>query len=750
MTVLQDGNQRLAFGRFEVNLQTGELWKGHLRIRLPAQPFKVLSTLLERPGEVVTREALQQRLWGKDTNVDYERALAGAINKIRDALGDSAENPRFIETLPKRGYRFVAPVTVVALGGESAWSEPARFAPAIAPVFLSPGPSGIDQALAHVVEPAIAASELPVQPQILPQIRSRMSAREWALLGAGALLLVATILLSLLALQRRTATLPEVEELTYDSPIAEGPPNSENLPSLATDGDRILATTLLDGATRLGAFSLGNREMGRVELPRELASVSITDISREGSRLLVLNRLSSSSEQPLWMVPTSGRSAWRVGDVLAHDATWMPDGASVLYASGNDLTVFRLADGTSTRLVSLPGRAFWPRWSPDGKLLRFTVIDPVTHWSELWEMAAGSREPHPLAGTGESHAPTCCGVWTADGKNYIFVRSWERRSDLWSLGRGAFGSLVQLTHGPIRYFSPVPARVGARVFFLGADSPVGLQRCSSTQRECTTAPPFLRSANRVAYSRNGAWVAWTDANEVLWRARAADGSDRLQLSPSQLEVFSAEWSPDGTRLAVMARTPGHAWSIYLVGASGGQMEHVLDDNRNAADPTWSPDGRELSFGREPDAMGKESGPRQIYVLELATRSVRALPGSDDLFSPRWSPDGRWIVALGLDQKKVMLYDMTARSWRQLAATSAADPSWSHDSKSLFVHAFLADKQPILRISVPTGDMQVVTDLSALITKGAGNYFFSGVTPANEPLLLSRIGTSNVFALDLDR
>src|SRR5438477_2974781 len=101
------------FGSFEVDLPAGEVRKCGLKLKLTGQPFQVLAILLERPGEVVTREELQKRLW-LDTFVDVDHNLNTAINKIREALGDSAENPRFVETLPRRGYRFIAPVVVGA------------------------------------------------------------------------------------------------------------------------------------------------------------------------------------------------------------------------------------------------------------------------------------------------------------------------------------------------------------------------------------------------------------------------------------------------------------------------------------------------------------------------------------------------------------------------------------------------------------------------------------------------------------
>jgi len=103
----------LRFGTYEVSLQSGEVRKAGLRIRVQQQPMKLLEILLERPGQVVTREELRNRVWPKESFGDFDQALNIAIGKLRNALGDSAENPRYIETLPKRGYRFIADVSVV-------------------------------------------------------------------------------------------------------------------------------------------------------------------------------------------------------------------------------------------------------------------------------------------------------------------------------------------------------------------------------------------------------------------------------------------------------------------------------------------------------------------------------------------------------------------------------------------------------------------------------------------------------------
>src|SRR5262245_52622168 len=124
MVLESQSSNILRFGVFEADLHAGELRKQGKRIKLQDQPFQVLAVLLQHPGEVVMREELRNHNWSSDTFVDFDNSLNTAINKLREALGDSADNPRFIETLPRRGYRFIAPVAG-ADQKDSAWAGPA-------------------------------------------------------------------------------------------------------------------------------------------------------------------------------------------------------------------------------------------------------------------------------------------------------------------------------------------------------------------------------------------------------------------------------------------------------------------------------------------------------------------------------------------------------------------------------------------------------------------------------------------------
>ena len=735
--LLAENQNRLSFGLFEADLKTGELWKAGRRIRLQSQPFKVLSILLEHSGAVVSREDLHKWVWETGTNVDFDRALAGAINKIRDALGDSAENPRFVETLAKRGYRFIAPVRVLeSPAQQAAIATPSAelLEPVAAPLF-SPLPPLSDTQSAS--ENAFAK----------PGLRRRLVLSACVLGG----LAVAFLLGWLFSSRGSGPDSPfRLEQVTSEGLISPGPPNAESLSSLIAAGNSVITSVLVEGEPQLASISLSSGKVRQISLPRELGSTVPVDLSRDGMKLLVLSRLSSSSEQPLWVVPTEGGSALRVSDVLAHDATWMPDGSDILYASEDKLAVVSSEGGSSTPFAVLPGRAYWLRWSPDGSTLRFTLIDPLRHTTALWEIERNNRSAHPVKMPGESRLHACCGTWTADGAGYIFQASRTNATDLWELQRGLFhNTLRQLTNGPLQFFSPVAAHTGHSVYLLGSDPPLGLQQFDPIRREFVSAPEFLKGATRVSFSRDAKWVAWTDAEARLWRARAADGSEKLQLTPAGIEVFSAAWSPDDNRLAVMARQPGEAWQISLISAAGGELKQVTDEKHNAADPTWSADGQLLVFGGEPDLMGKENNAHSLKVLNLSTGKSSVLAGSQNLFSPRWSHDGKWIAALSLDQKQVHLFNVQQQRWTVLATTSAADPVWSSDSKSLFVHAFLADEQPILQIEIPTGAVHRVADLTELRSRDSADLFFSGLTPTNEPLVLPRVGTSNLYTLNLD-
>jgi Tol biopolymer transport system component/DNA-binding winged helix-turn-helix (wHTH) protein len=745
-------NARLSFGLYEVDLQTGELWKAGFRIKLQGQPFKVLTALLEKPGQVVTREELQARLWGKDTVVDFDHSLGTAINKIREALGDSAENPRFIETLARRGYRFIAPVGVIEAVVEAVVVEPAgaiKTRVVVAPQEVSAAVEvrPVVEALASVV-PAVAAPE-PVA--VVREAAKKRSRSAWVLAGVG--IVAAAVAGFWVGASRSSDVPPHIVQITHNGHLAPSIDSMEDLAAVVTDGVHLYAATVDSGRSVLSAISTTGGSVEPLNIPSEVASPALGDISPDGSRLLLRDHLSPESEQPLWVVPTIGGSALRVGDVLAHDATWMPvagsgsaDGDGILFANGNDLYLTHLSRQQPVHYASLPGRAFWLRWSPNGKLLRFTILDPLSHTVSLWQIDAANHTAQRILGDFNQPAGECCGVWTADGKAYVFQSSKGGNNDLWKLSGTDTSRPVRLTDGPLQFESPVAAKSGSKIYFMGADARSELEAVTSGG-DLAPVRGFLAAAVRVDYTHDGNWVAWTDTGGQLWRARA-DGTEKLQITPDNLYAFMARWSPDGTRLAVMAREAGKAWHIYVTSANGGDFTPVVRETRNAGDPSWSADGKSLVFGRVNDFMGKENAERTLNIVQIANGQVQQVPESAGLFSPRWSPDGRYIAALTLDQRQVRIFTVATQRWSTLAVSSGADPVWSADSRYLFIHASLDPAQPIDRVSIPDGHVDEVVRLADTHDNDAVDYVFGGLTRDNRPLIRERVFTGNFYSLDL--
>lgn len=723
---------RLRFGVFEADLRSGELRKYGMRIRLQSLPFKLLAILLERAGEVVTREELQERIWGSSVVVDFDHSLGSAVNKIREALGDSAENPRYIETLARRGYRFVAPVQSI--------EPPAAGAPA------SPTTDGTPS---HTVASTDQLLEIDASKSAPDERKSRLP---WKL-GVGASVALALVA-CLLLVSLRSSGLPEkavrIAQITRSDDIYPGDVSVENFSGLVTDGTRIYFPEIREGNLTLAQTSTSDGEGYPLVMPPEIVRPSLAAVSADGSKFLVQSHQWSRAEEPMWIVPSNGGAAAKVGGVLAHDGTWSPDGHSILYASGHDLFV-KPEGRDPRRLAQVPGRAFWLRYSPDGSVIRFTILDPSTRATSLWQVSADGTGLRPVLPNWGKPSAECCGNWTADGRLFVFQSSHDGQSNIWALDESRLSirspKPIQITAGPLEYLAPLPSRQPNRLFAIGARSRSQLSRFDPASGRFQPYLPKLGSAGRAEVSEDGTRAAWINTSDgSLWQSKL-DGTQRLQLAASPMRVFMMRWSPDGKTLAFMGKKPGDPWKIYVVPQDGGTPEMILREPHSEADPCWTPDGNNIIFGRSPEYMAEDTTEKAIYSLNLKTKVVSTIPGSVGLFSPRLSPDGRYMAAMPLDQRKLMIFDFTTNRWSELADKSADNPTWASDGKSIYFHSFMEEGQPIYRVQLSDHHIDRVVDFRNLEPAEASVYI--GLTAKDEPIILSYVWTANVYTVEWD-
>lgn len=689
----------LQFGVFEVDLQTGELRKSGIKIQLQEQPFQVLALLLERPGEVITREELRQRLWPSDTFVDFDHSLNTAIKKLRQALGDDSDNPRFVETLPRRGYRLIVPVK----GGV---------------------PSSVQ----------LAAEVPPATPQ------PRGSLRYYWLVTLGAVLFV-TCSWVLWRTVWRTPGAPRVlrfTQLTNDGQAKFGP--------MTTDGARVYFTEALpEKGTRIVQASIKGGEAVPLSVP--LKQPQVLDLSREGTELLVANG-EENGTSTLWIQPVAGGSPRRVGTAVAHDARFAADGTSVIYGYGHDVYLTSRDGSSSRKLLTADSVPFAFRFSPDGRVFRFTQFDYLVDSMAIMEASADGTGLHKMFGA-------CCGTWTSDGRFFIFQNRIEGRLNFWALAEaGHFPRLkrddkpIQLTAGPLDFEYPLASPDGKRIFAIGKSHRAELIRYDSSSGQFV---PYFSgiSAEGLAFSRDGQWVTYTSYPEgTLWRSRT-DGSERLQLTFPPMRAFLPRWSPDGKQIAFngILRDTGSAWNAYVVSNEGGTPQQVLPSEQVQMDVNWSPDGNSLVFGTL-DVPNKP-----IYLIDLISKHISTLPDSSGLYSPRWSPDGRFIAAVTNGRLgKLMLFDFSTKKWMPIGVEGGFI-SWSRDGKYLYFQAWDDPGrhvgERILRFRLGDGKIENIIDLKNLgrLTTGAFAEWF-GLALDDSPLFARDISTTEIYALEM--
>jgi len=719
--------QRIRFGAFELDRQTGELWKHGSKLKLQGQPIAVLTLLLERPGELVTREEIRKHLWPEDTFVDFEHSLNTHIKKLRQVFDDDAETPRYIETLPRRGYRFIAPVEAVP-NGKAVVAD------------------GGDIRTYTAVGSATSDTTLPSEPPPAPK------STRWKHVIALTLILSTAATTVYWYLRPRTAVVTAIHQLTNTGrqKILGSSTEAISATHPQTDGTRVYFDELGEGKWHIAQVSTKGGEVSDIDTP-SLGLPWIAGMSRDGSHLLMSNTTAQSVDNAFWIFSLPDGPERRIPGGY----WWMwfsPRGDRVVYQTSSDLKQLFTArlDGSEVRtLMSLPGElGTYLALSPDGMRVRFATTD-----GRSWESRQdGSGVRRFLS---EFTTPVCCGYWSRNGGLYVFSSQQEGVWNLWAISRSVWpfpgfeSRPIQLTKGPMSFRFSTATDDGKRVFAIG-ETPRG---------ELTVFDPasgiFSRygsglSAGFTDFSRDGQWIAYvTHPDGMLWRSRV-DGSERMQLTfPPMGPILLPKWSPDG-RFIVFTDWKDWDRKIYLVSADGGAPLLLLSGDFRPMDPTWSPDGKSIAYGG-PSIWDRKA--TEVRILNLETKQWQTVPGSQGLFSPRWSPDGRYIAAHSADQTRLFLYSFETRMWKQLPAPSPPHgtyigwESWSHDSRYLY---FMVGSN-IYKVTIPAGGVELAVSTASIDSIcpvfAWGRWF--GLTPDDRILVLRDRSVEEVYALDLE-
>jgi len=730
----------IPFGPFEADLRTEELRKGGIRLHLPGQSFQVLKLLLTRPGELVTREELRRELWPSDTFVDFEHGLNAAVNKLRQVLGDDADDPRYVETLPRRGYRFIGGVT---------------------PTAGAKGQSGVIEVSSNQKVRSDSAERLAADSPYLncetdtagtDALQPKFDAERRTISGSALWISVPLVLIVALLLGifwwHRPLPQPRIvatRQLTHDGVRKR---------SLMTDGNRIYFVEEFWQTSRLAQVSVAGGEVSLINTGSSVPDLG--DISPDGSELLGTIDVGKAFQEQICVFPVLTGVPRRIGGLIGHDPGWAPDG-KLLFVKGNDIWVAE-HDGSSPRkLLTTSGVPWYPQFSPDTIHLSFTLWNPTTSTTKLWMARLDGTDAHEVLPEWGKPPAECCGRWTPDGKYFIFAATQNNASSLWALpqkapfGRVLSGAPMQLATGPLRLNGVLPAKNGKQIFIVGTQPKGELVRFDTKMGRFA---PILGGifAGDVDYSRDDLWITYVlYPEQTLWRSRA-DGSERLQLTFPPMQAILPQWSPNGRRIAFVASMPGHPWHVVVIDKDGGVPQAITSSEEFQTDPSWSKDGQTIVFSHDA-VMDLEGDKSYIGMFDVKTRAVTRLAGSEGILTPRWSPDGKYIAGLAEDQRLLTLYDIESRKWKALLRRQ--EPfgfiTWSHDATAIYFDTVLTDQLTIYRLRVRDAKLDPIVSLNSyhLYPKFLGFGSWVGLAHGDVPLLVRDISTSEIYALDVD-
>jgi Tol biopolymer transport system component/DNA-binding winged helix-turn-helix (wHTH) protein len=678
----------IRFGPFDADLQTQELRKHGVRLRLPRQSFQILKMLLERPGSLITREELRQVLWPSDTFVDFDHSLNAAVNRLREALGDSADEPRLVETLPRRGYRFIGEIALLT---------------------AAPEPPGATQ-----------VSTFRGTSEVLPSADTliRLSALRYSIMSFAVALLAGAVLFLIYGKLHRVAPQKQraLTRVTFDKGLQFGATWSPDGRFVAYSSDRG------------GKFDIWVQQVSGgdpVQITKGPGHNWQPEWSPDGKYIAYR---SEDGDGGLFVIPALG------GMGLARKIVsggfyprWSPDSTQILFQStasqGENQFYVASLDGSQPREVMTGRRPLLAKsaaWHPDGKRISVwgSGKGPVpTFWTVPvvgGEGVESEIDPQILRQLADVSASLDDQVgrdtkfsWMPSGKAIIFERTFRGVRNLWKMSVDpetlrAY-AIERLTVGSGLDTDFAISADGKRVAFTAESDrvQVWIFPFDGIHGRLTGAGAAVTSPGEEAWdpnlSRDGKKLAFTALRAGKWELREQsqmDGDTPVVADDSNYDRWGAVWSPDGKRLAYGRAKTGVNGQQLVIWSAEGRTEQPLTPLRHVHERVtdWSNDGKQLLLSQVTSGFALISTLPAIPLPNSQTLPrIIAAKDAHYLWQPHFSPDGQWVAFL--DQSShftrlesiVYITRATGGPWIRVTGGNfwVDKPRWAPDGKIIY-------------------------------------------------------------------
>lgn len=655
------------FDVFEIDLQAGELRKEGRKVKVQEQPFRVLSLLLQRPGQVVTREELREQLWPADTFVDFDHGLNSAVARLREALRDSADKPRFIETIAKRGYRFV---------------------------------SLLDASNQPDANSSAGAED---------RNHNRIDRWNLARLRLFASLGLAAVCVSVVALVYPKAPAPPPDKIEV-VPLT-GLHGFQATPAFSPDGT-LVAFRQSDGASKTGIYAAAVGGEKTVRLTSDMGDCCPT--WSPDSRQIAFSRYSDGLLSILTVPALGGmeRRLYRGQASMGGGLSWSPDGNYVAYVASpsgdrtrSSILFLSLADYSTHEITSPPPGYLdrSPMFSPDGKRLAFIRSTIAGVSNDIYVMSTSGGNPKRL--TFDRRPIMGSPAWTADNREIVFSSDRGVATGLWRVS--ATGCVPVPVAGPVgeAVWPSIPTNgkhtlvyeqgvFKSNIWRLDLRDPAHRDRAPLpivSEKGDKMRPELSPDGKKVAFESNrlGFWDLWTCEIEK---------GDCNQITSLHGTAGRARWSPNGRYIAFEFHPNEHS-EISIVEVPGG-VPHLVPTIPGADNlsPSWSRDGKWLYFASKTgtDAFQIWKIPVQGGAAVQLTRhgGISAVESTDGryLYYSKFEEGGVWRMPVqGRDETQVL--DIGGDGW----------PNWALSSEGIYFLKFSKLSHPTIQfLSFATG------------------------------------------------